>query len=462
MADLMSNDLFRMGMGILEGATPQATPPNAISNMMRGMSGARDNRYQQEQRMLQKQQAKMQLQQMKRAEEEHANKLKIRDKEEAQLAALTGAATLNPFNQTPGFQLTGMGGAGTKLNPFNQTLAEQPATQFLASPAASGGAGTNSPDINSLPEVGEPQFVSNNALQAGGLSPYAQSLVSPLMQKENLLQIKLQNPVSRQDYITTQNALLTLQQDKAKAELLIGIGENLPEDEREWFYNNPTTYMSTRMTPSKAIQEYKLSEKNSGPFKETRNENGMDYEFTGTRDLDGNETIYSKTPKPDSPEKVAKLQMLKTAQSAYYGSQNEETGEFTGGAKSFIYNEDGTPDKRAILLAALPVPLGDGRPIATRMEFGIQAITRGETGAAMPASEVQNTRVRFMPSVLDSDEDIALKLQMFEMFINGSVDLLDRNQGEGGYHKFNPAKYEKEMSKLRAKKSDEEDPFGIL
>jgi hypothetical protein len=447
-----------MGMGILEGATPQATPPNAISNMMRGMSGARDNRYQQEQRMLQKQQAKMQLQQMKRAEEEHAYKLKTRADKANQLAAIRKVSM-------PNF--------------FNQTLAEQPATQFLASPAASGGAGTNSPDINSLPEVGEPQFVSNNAPQAGGplsgfqrtdmgveqpeniLSPYAQSLILPLNLQEQKLQVILETTNDLDEYTATQSALLTLQQDKAKAELLVGIGEDLPAGERERFYNNPSTYMSTRMAPSKAMQEYKLSEKNSGPFKETRNENGMDYEFTGTRDLGGNETIYSKTPKPDSPEKVAKLQMLKTAQSAYYGSQNKETGEFTGGAKSFIYNEDGTPDKRAILLAALPVPLGDGRPIATRMEFGIQAITRGETGAAMPASEVANTRVRFMPSVLDSDEDIALKLQMFEMFINGSVDLLDRNQGEGGYHKFNPAKYEKEMSKLRAKKSDE-DPFGIL
>ena len=59
------------------------------------------------------------------------------------------------------------------------------------------------------------------------------------------------------------------------------------------------------------------------------------------------------------------------------------------------------------------------------MEFGIQAITRSETGAAMPPEEVENTRTRFMPLIGDTVEIANTKLAMFEEFLGGTLKLLD-------------------------------------
>jgi TolA-binding protein len=66
---LMGSPMFRMGMGILEGATPQATPPNAIRNMLGGLQGASDYRNTEVNRMLDRQRYKMQLEQQKREQE---------------------------------------------------------------------------------------------------------------------------------------------------------------------------------------------------------------------------------------------------------------------------------------------------------------------------------------------------------------------------------------------------------
>jgi len=59
------------------------------------------------------------------------------------------------------------------------------------------------------------------------------------------------------------------------------------------------------------------------------------------------------------------------------------------------------------------------------LERGMQGITRTETGAAMPADEIQNTKARFMPSSSDSDESIHRKLLAYEYFINNAVDLMN-------------------------------------
>jgi len=124
------------------------------------------------------------------------------------------------------------------------------------------------------------------------------------------------------------------------------------------------------------------------------------------------------TPIPGGPqdklsgESAGKAQMLRTAKKQI------------GLIKKLTFDKDGSPDWVNIANSAAKTPKTEGRKLAAAMEVGIQAITRLETGAAMPPSEVDNTRARFQPSVKDSAEVVKLKLDMFEDFISGALRLL--------------------------------------
>ena len=61
-----------------------------------------------------------------------------------------------------------------------------------------------------------------------------------------------------------------------------------------------------------------------------------------------------------------------------------------------------------------------GSSLGQRFELGVQAITRIETGAAMPATEVENTRSRFEPKSTDSDGQIRLKMAAYERFLSNA------------------------------------------
>ena len=73
----------------------------------------------------------------------------------------------------------------------------------------------------------------------------------------------------------------------------------------------------------------------------------------------------------------------------------------------------------------------EGSKLAQNMEVGIQAITRLETGAAMPPGEVANTRRRFEPSPLDADDVIRIKLRAYELFHDNAKRYLSPT--EDGY-----------------------------
>lgn len=70
-------------------------------------------------------------------------------------------------------------------------------------------------------------------------------------------------------------------------------------------------------------------------------------------------------------------------------------------------------------------PKSRGRTAASLMDQGIQAITRIETGAAMREEELEHTRRRFLPSPLDSEELVRMKLLLYEAFLQGTVNLLN-------------------------------------
>jgi len=135
--------------------------------------------------------------------------------------------------------------------------------------------------------------------------------------------------------------------------------------------------------------------------------------------LDPDDPTKGVTPIPGGPkdtsstENAAKTKMLQTAKKA------------SKGVRSLVFNKDGGLDRANLFNAQFNVPGTDGRELRTRMEFGIQAITRLETGAAMPPEEVENTRTRFMPSVGDSTKIAKIKLDMFDDFLSGTLKLLD-------------------------------------
>jgi len=135
--------------------------------------------------------------------------------------------------------------------------------------------------------------------------------------------------------------------------------------------------------------------------------------------LDQDDPTKGVTPIPGGPadslkgELAGKTAMLRTSQTA------------AKGIRALVFDKEGNVDRINLINAAMNTPFTKGRELRTKMEFGIQAITRLETGAAMPPSEVENTRTRFMPRVGDSKKVINIKLKMFDEFVNGTLKLID-------------------------------------
>jgi len=130
-----------------------------------------------------------------------------------------------------------------------------------------------------------------------------------------------------------------------------------------------------------------------------------------------------------SSENAAKTAMLQTAKKAFKG------------ARDLIFDKDGSLNRTNLFNAGFNTPFTDGRKLRNRMEFGIQAITRLETGAAMPPEEVENTRQRFMPTLGDTVDIANLKLKMFEEFLNGTLKLIDPSG------RFNAERFDAEFQK---------------
>ncbi len=125
--------------------------------------------------------------------------------------------------------------------------------------------------------------------------------------------------------------------------------------------------------------------------------------------------------KPDSrtPADAAKITQFRTAKALIPAIQRKLFHEYKPGEG--IINID----KVNMFNAAVGTPFSEGRTLDKMYESGIQAITRGETGAAMPPEEVENTRRRFQPGIGDSDELIAVKFELFRAFLGGTLKLID-------------------------------------
>ena len=147
-------------------------------------------------------------------------------------------------------------------------------------------------------------------------------------------------------------------------------------------------------------------------------------------------------------ENAAKAQMLRTALKAFQG--NKAKG--LPGVRELVFTKDSKGENIGLNDVTLfnanfsipftdirGVPFTKGDRLRTQMEFGIQAATRSETGAAMPPEEVENTRTRFMPKVTDTLTTATLKLDMFEDFLKGTLQLVDPTG------RFNEARFNSEL-----------------
>lgn len=145
-----------------------------------------------------------------------------------------------------------------------------------------------------------------------------------------------------------------------------------------------------------------------------------------------------KPKKELSPEQAAKVQQFKTARAQLPEIENLLFKEDQSGKRVI--------DDQNVINMTIKTPFTKGRKLAALYETGIQAITRGETGAAMPPEEVENTRIRFQPSPLDDEETKILKFDMFKEFLDGTLKLLSPDG------KFLDTKFSNELAKRRKKK----------
>ena len=118
-----------------------------------------------------------------------------------------------------------------------------------------------------------------------------------------------------------------------------------------------------------------------------------------------------------TPEQAAKISMIQTAVQQFPQ------------INKLMFDEKGDPNWTNITNAQLGTWGTEGRTLAGAYEFGIQAITRGETGAAMPPEEVKNTRLRFQPKLGDTKVLVNIKWDMYQDFLKGTLKLIDTTLG---------------------------------
>ncbi len=152
---------------------------------------------------------------------------------------------------------------------------------------------------------------------------------------------------------------------------------------------------------------------------------------------------------PETPEKAAKIQQVQTAV--------ETLPQIEG----LLFDPDGSPNRTNLftgsdLSVGIPftdtdvgfpigVPGSEGRELRSLYEVGIQAITRSETGAAMAESELENTRTRFQPNLLDSEETVKRKFEMFKDTLQGSLKLM--TTGADGQPRLDEQKFDSELKR---------------
>ena len=154
---------------------------------------------------------------------------------------------------------------------------------------------------------------------------------------------------------------------------------------------------------------------------------------------DGSNVPYGTTPTQakkmgvQSPEEAGKKAMLDTAVSQF---ENLDNLIFTPDGKvnrniiqdAFFISIDPTPGK-SVSKWILKNPAA--AEVAQGLEYGMQAITRTETGAAMASEEISNTKARFMPGPTDSDAMVKMKWEAYKYFLTNASEMIDPKVRKG-------------------------------
>jgi len=189
--------------------------------------------------------------------------------------------------------------------------------------------------------------------------------------------------------------------------------------------NNPNQPFNADGTPNTDYQDYEINKSTAGKTDVNVNlPKNFPYEIPkGFMPVDVNDPNKGVKPIKGgdkdrmSPTEAAQVTGIQTAQ------------EVLPLIDKLLFNEDGTTNTKNLAMAAMNIPQSEGKELNSYYEIGIQSITRSETGAAMPDSELDNTRARFQPSILDNERSRKVKYSMYKDFLAGTLKLIRPDGG---------------------------------
>jgi hypothetical protein len=122
-----------------------------------------------------------------------------------------------------------------------------------------------------------------------------------------------------------------------------------------------------------------------------------------------------------SPEAAGKAQMVEQA-ITYIPTLRQE-----------LFDADGSVNRTIVANMVARTPYTRGRELSTLLLDAVEAKLRVESGAAVPDAEVKRAAKRFVPSPMDSADNVKIKMDNLEKFLKGTTDKI--NTGRGGKEK---------------------------
>lgn len=322
--------------------------------------------------------------------------------------------------------LKGIGGAIGSLSPQQRAMLLRTAAATTRSPAAAQGFGQQAQQIDRYEMQRREQAVDDRQLK--------QRLGFEREKFENTLR---QQQQAREDEARQQAAALADAQSYQHGitEYLKIQSSGLPDDQKEQMVVDLASGVE-----STKFHEFLASVAKKGPLV------NIDQRKPPDPNAKYMWRAYDEDGMPDVSQGVVPVPggaaTTQTAEQAAKRMGYEAAAAVLPAVEKMIFNEDGSVDRINIMNAQARTPFTEGRSLWGNMEYGIQAITRGETGAAMPPEELENTRRRFSPGSFDSDEQIKAKFLVYSAMINGTLDLFKRGREGNALPVLDQAKVE--------------------
>lgn len=94
-------------------------------------------------------------------------------------------------------------------------------------------------------------------------------------------------------------------------------------------------------------------------------------------------------------------------------------------AASVIIGPDGKVDRIALAQMETRAPFTKGRSLRSLIYNSVEGKLRAESGAAVPEPEVKRIAERFIPSMLDDDATVKMKLQRLDEYLGATLNKMD-------------------------------------